>query len=263
MAGVTYTPWRKGADALHLFADYRNTYKPAVIDFGPEAEPEILEPETGESYETGVKGLFAGGRVSMVVTAFQMDLNNIVVSQSVGGLPTLENAGEERLRGIEAETGFRLRQNVNWRVGYSLHDARFGDYVTEFGGVPTQLEGNRLEMAARNMASTGLTFSPAQGWQAYAQSNYVGSRYLNKRNTALAPDYITVDAGVGYRFKGYEVRLDAWNLTDQRDPVSESELGDAQYYLLQARRVEVSLRWLPASNHPTPAGGSTQAAPRP
>jgi len=38
------------------------------------------------------------------------------------------------------------------------------------------------------------------------------------------------------------------NLNDQRPPVAESELGDAQYYLLPARRVEVSARWLLGGN---------------
>jgi iron complex outermembrane receptor protein len=261
MAGVTYTAWRRKSDALHLFTDYRDTYKPAVIDFGPEAEPDILAPETGQSFETGVKGRMADGRVNFVVTAFLMNLNNIVVSQSVGGLPTLENAGEEHLRGVEAESRFQLRSDLLWRVGYSLHDAKFGDYVTEFGGVPTQLEGNRLEMSARHMASTGLTYGREQGWQAYAQSNYVGSRFLDKRNTAPVPDYITYDTGFGYRFREYEVRLDAWNLSDRRDPVSESELGDAQYYLLMPRRVEVSLRWFP--KHSTSAAAVPQSSSHP
>jgi hypothetical protein len=38
-------------------------------------------------------------------------------------------------------------------------------------------------------------------------------------------------------------KLDGWNLNDRRPPVSESELGDAQYYLLPARRLEMTLLW--------------------
>ena len=36
-----------------------------------------------------------------------------------------------------------------------------------------------------------------------------------------------------------ELRLDAVNLTDRRDPVAESELGDAQSYRMPARRFDV------------------------
>jgi hypothetical protein len=45
--------WQDGADKLVVFADYRNTYKPAAVDLGPEAEGEILEPETANSREFG------------------------------------------------------------------------------------------------------------------------------------------------------------------------------------------------------------------
>jgi outer membrane receptor protein involved in Fe transport len=44
---------------------------------------------------------------------------------------------------------------------------------------------------------------------------------------------------VGYRRGAWELRLQGKNLTDRRDPISESELGDAQYYRMPARRFDV------------------------
>ena len=242
-AGVTWTAWSRAAEALAVYADYRNTYKPAAVDFGLEPDFDILQPETAQSLEAGVKSRLLGGRLSVDFSAFQMDFQNLVVSQSIGGIPTLENAGEEHFRGIEIASAWQIRPFLAWRVGYSLHDARFRDYVTEFGGVPTQLSGNRLEMSARDMANMGFVFRRDRGWQGSIQGNYIGSRYLNKRNTALTPAYTTLDAGIGYRLKDVEFRLDGFNLTDQRPPVAESELGDAQYYILPARRLELALRW--------------------
>lgn len=80
---------------------------------------------------------------------------------------------------------------------------------------------------------------------ANANVNYTGDRFLNKRNTALAPGFTTLDAGIGYRMSRIEVRLDARNLTDRRDAVAESEFGDAQFYRMPARTVQagVSLRY--------------------
>jgi outer membrane receptor protein involved in Fe transport len=69
---------------------------------------------------------------------------------------------------------------------------------------------------------------------------YTGDRHLNKRNTALASPFTTVDMGLGYHLGRWEVRIDGRNLTDRRDPISESELGDAQYYRLSARRFDVT-----------------------
>ena len=42
-----------------------------------------------------------------------------------------------------------------------------------------------------------------------------------------------------WRGARYELRAFGRNLGDRRDPVSESELGDAQYYRMTARRFDV------------------------
>ncbi len=69
----------------------------------------------------------------------------------------------------------------------------------------------------------------------------VGSRFLDRLNTALAPAYVSLAAGVGYREGAWELRAEGRNLTNRRDAVSASEMGDGQYYLLPARRVNVSV----------------------
>jgi hypothetical protein len=51
---------------------------------------------------------------------------------------------------------------------------------------------------------------------------------------------VTLGGLVGWRTGRLEVRLAGRNLTDRRDPVAESELGDAQYYRLFPRRVDLS-----------------------
>lgn len=163
-----------------------------------------------------------------------------MVAQAIGGLPALTNAGQVRLKGLELSVIGRAYGQLWLRGSYGLHDARFRDYLTEFDGVPTQLEGNRFEMSPHHLAALGVSWSPAQGLFASGELNYVGSRYLNKRNTALAESYATLAALVGYRHGRYEVRLSGRNLTDRRDPVSESELGDAQYYRLFPRRFDLA-----------------------
>jgi hypothetical protein len=40
---------------------------------------------------------------------------------------------------------------------------------------------------------------------------------------------------------GWKVRVDGHNLTDSRDPVAESELGDAQFYRLPGRSLLISV----------------------
>lgn len=244
-AGLMWTAWRRGPERLRLFASYNDAFKPAAVDFNfaeEEAGRErILEPETARSVEAGVKSVLAGGRLDLELSAFLMNFHNLVVAQAIAGLPALANAGRERFRGIEAEASWKLAGDLRARAAYSLHDARFTDYLTEFDGVPTQLAGNRLEMSARHMGAAGVLYAPRRGLVAGAEVRLVGRRYLNKRNTALAPGYSELSATLGWRANKWEARLDGRNLGDRRDPVSESELGESQYYRLPARRIELSL----------------------
>jgi iron complex outermembrane receptor protein len=244
IVGLNWQLWSRSRDALVLFADYRNAFKPAAIDFGPDSEPEILDPETATSYEVGAKGRLAGGRARWQLSAFRMNFNNLVVSTTRNGLPKLENAGSERFDGAEIEMDLALHPDARIEFGYSYHHARFRDFVQEFDGVPTQLAGHRLEMSPFHLVGTGLIYAPPQGFNANAFLNYVGQRYLNKRNTALAGAYTVWSGGVGFRRGRNEVRLDARNVSNVRPPVAESELGDAQYYRMPARSFELSYRML-------------------
>jgi iron complex outermembrane receptor protein len=260
---AAYTAWEQGTDRVRLFANYKNSFKPAAVDFNlQEGEAEagggILEPETAHSFEGGVKARLAGGRLSLEASAFLMDFRNLVISQVVAGLPALRNAGRERFKGVEVSGVGRVAADLYARASYAWHDARFRDFLTEFDGQPTQLAGKRLKMSAHHLAAGALTYAPVHGLVGSIEGHYVGSRFLNKRNTALADGYLTCSASVGWRESRWEARLSGRNLSDRRDPVAESELGDAQYYRLPARRfdasVRVTFRWSPRSAaHPIPA----------
>ncbi len=240
--GANWQIWSRGHDVLAIYGDYRNTFKPAAVDFGPEAEGEILDPETAHSVEVGIKGRSLGGRLTWDVSTFQMDVSNLVVATLRDGQPALENAGRERFRGVDVNFDYGFLEETHWELAYAYHDARFRDYVQDFGGTLTQLAGKRLEMSPFNLLGTGVVFSQKNGLNANVVVNYVGDRFLNKRNTARAAAYTTWSGGVGYRFGRGEARIDGRNLNNVRPPVAESELGDAQYYRMPARSWEVSYR---------------------
>lgn len=228
------------SEGLWVFADYRDAFKPAAIDFGPEAESvDILKPETATSFEGGFKGRMLEGRFEWQVSAFQMDFENLVTSVIRDGHPLLINSGEERFKGYELEGSFRLTEAFRLQASYAHHDSKFVDFVQLFDGVPTQLAGKRLEMAPQELAALGLSYFPENGFSAWATWNFVGDRYLTKRNTVLAPSFDTYSAGLGYRFDAWNIALIGENLSDERDPVAESEFGDAQYYRQPAESYEL------------------------
>jgi iron complex outermembrane receptor protein len=239
--GAVFGVWERGADHVRLFANYRNTFKPAAFDFSLAENEGVLKPETAQSVEGGVKVRTAGGRVDIEASAFRMNFENLVTSTVVGGRPALVNAGRTRFQGLEVASEIRAGHDVSGRVTYSFHDGKFVDFVQAFDGVPQQLGGNRFEMSARHLFSAGLVLAPERGPFGSLVVKRTGDRFLNMRNTALADPFTTVDAGLGYRLARWEIRLDGRNLTDRRDAVAESELGDSQYYLMTARRADLTV----------------------
>jgi iron complex outermembrane recepter protein len=240
--GAIVGVWEQGANHVRLFANYRDTFKPAAFDFSLAENEGVLDPETARSYEGGVKLRAAGGRVDVEASGFRMDFKNLVTATVVAGLPSLQNAGSTRFQGFEIAADARAPRGITGRATYSFHDGTFVDFVRDFGGTNTQLAGKRFEMSARHLFSAGLIMAPSRaGLVGDVIVKYAGDRYLDKRNRALASPFTTVDIGVGYRLDRWELRLDGRNLGDTRDPISESELGDAQYYRLPARRLDVAV----------------------
>ncbi len=244
--GASYRIWVDGASDVTVFADYRDTYKPAAVDFGPEAEGGILEPETATTWEAGLKGRHLEGRLQWEFSWFDMDFENLVIPENVDGLPSLANAGSERFTGIEMEAFWQVSSDARLALTYAHHDATFTDYARlRPDGSVQQLDGNTLEMSPNDLASGGIVYAPAEGPQFSAVVSYVGSQYLNKGNTVKADAYTVLDAGVGWRFGLWRVRLDGYNLADVREPVAESELGDAQFYVMPGRSWLLSVTWNP------------------
>src|SRR5205823_1475309 len=139
---------------------------------------------------------------------FLMDFTNLVTATSVVGVPALINAGSQRFQGFETGVTVFFPRDVMANSNYSYHDSRFTDFVQDFGGVPTQLAGKRLEMSPNHLFAFGLHYLPAKGFNAGVNVNYRGGVFLNKRNTAPAEGFADVGIGAGYRMTRWELRVD-------------------------------------------------------
>ena len=235
-AGASYKAWRSGADEAVIFADYRNTFKPAAIDFGPDNTPAILKPETASSYELGLKGRLAGGRFSYQTGLFVAEFSNLVVATTdSAGHNLLQNAGGERLKGLEAEAQWRVSSPFSLSAAVSWHDARFAHYIAAEGGTNINVSGNQLTLAPHLLTSVGVIYSAPTGLFGSATLNYAGSSYLDLANRAVSGAYFNLDASLGYRWARYSLALNAYNLGGNRAPVTQSEFGDQSYYLASPR----------------------------
>ncbi|HEX4822793.1 MAG TPA: TonB-dependent receptor plug domain-containing protein [Candidatus Polarisedimenticolaceae bacterium] len=237
MVGVTFTAWQKQADNFRVYADYRNTFKPAAVELGLDADAEILKPEEGQSVELGAHASLLEGRLDIDASIFDMELKDVVLPVEGGAPGALENEAEIELKGAEVEARWRLWHDLLVRGAASYHSAKFKE------SEEADLVGNRQEMTPEWLAGTGILYAPAKGFLAHADVAFTGSRWLDRDNTALAQQFTTWGMGIGWRGDRWTVRLDGTNLNDRRDPVAESEEGPDSYYRLTARRIWGSFAW--------------------
>jgi iron complex outermembrane receptor protein len=244
--GASWHAWVSGDDTLTWYADYRNSYKPLAIDFGPEAEVEVLKPETADSYEAGAKIQLLEGRLDIDGSVFRMDFRNgLTFADDGSGNFGRVNGGETRFKGFEIESAYHLSNELQLSAHYASHDARFVKFTRDNGA---DASGNRVEMSPRETAGIGLLYTTPAGFGGSVVADYIGNRKLNKSNSVAAGGYTTLDSSLSYSFNQYRIQLSGYNLTDRRDPVAESELneavtvsGTAGYYRLRGRSVELAV----------------------
>jgi iron complex outermembrane receptor protein len=249
LAGLRWSSWQSGRDSLGWYLDYRNSYKPLAVDFGPEAEVQLLQPETANSYEGGVKLELMDGRLDAEASVFRMDFSNgLTYAYDANGNFGPANGGKTRFQGFELETGYALTPALQVTAHYAYHDAHYLDYTLDDG---SNASGLRVEMSPRDLAGLGLRYA-AGAWDASLVGNFVGNRMLDPGAGVQAGSYTTVDAAVGYRFGRWRVLMNGYNLGNRRDPVAASELSEAVtvsgtqgFYRLPARSVVLRLSYSP------------------
>jgi iron complex outermembrane receptor protein len=239
--GVSYKCWAKGRDEVVGYADFRNAFKPSAIDFGPDYTPDLLSPETAQSYEAGLKGALADGRFTYQAELFLMNFNNLVVATSTGALA---NAAAEKLKGVEIEARYQVAPDLAVAANGSYHDAYFAQYEFFDGDSTVNVAGRQLPLSPHVLASAGLLYTPSQGFNSTIVAQYVGRRFLDEENIAAVGGYTNLTAALGYGFGHFAVSLEGNNLTNQRPPVSASEFGSESFYLLSARTVWLRFRYI-------------------
>jgi outer membrane receptor protein involved in Fe transport len=246
---VVERPKAAALNALNLYVSAKTNFKPAAPNILEAESARILEPERTRSGEIGLKSRWAGGALSLDVTFFHMQFENLVVSTAgPGGQPELTNAGEERFQGMDAQLVWALPRLEGWSLaaGYGHHDATYVkfSFLTPDGELRI-VDGKRLELVPRDLWNARLAFAPKTGLGFWGAVRHQGIRPLTRRNTFYTESFYEWDAGASWEFPWGRVSLTGRNLGDDRHYVSDSEIGDSQFYVAPPRRFlgEIALRF--------------------
>lgn len=226
--------------AANLYGNWKSSFKPAAPNLTEPEGAKILKPERTHSYEGGFKSLACDGQLGFDVSWFNMDFENLVVAQldSLGDVERI-NAGKERFKGIETTLMLKpwFVPGASLSLGYAHHDATFVQFtfVTP-DGTFRDVSGKRLELVPRELFNAKAAYVSPVGLGGFVATRYQGERPFNRRNTFFDDPFTFVDAGLSYVHEGWHVAVTGRNLGDVRHPISESDIGDSQFYMSPPQR---------------------------
>ena len=150
--------------------------------FGPLGGP--WKDEKAWNYEAGAKTQFAGGKGSLNVSAFYMDIRDLQLTVTAGSCSSrlILNADKARSMGAELELTASPTDHVDIAVSAGLNNSKLLTTFSQGGNVVAGIkEGNRLPSVPRFQGSASLTYgwAVATGSRAFLSGavQYVGSRY--------------------------------------------------------------------------------------
>ena len=199
-----------------------------------------FKPETVNSYEIGYKGSLFDHRLTLALAGFHADYSDVQIPGSVActvsGLPSfcgvVANAGKARFNGIEAEASAKVAHDafvsgdvvtLSGSIGYI--DAKYLSYITNIGGVPTEVARYREvqntpkwtlsgTLAYHTPLSAGaLDFSTTLSYRSLTHQFEIANPYLDQ------PGFALWDANLVYHGAG-----DRWSLG-----VHGKNLGNVKY----------------------------------
>ena len=231
-------------------------------------------PEQVDSYEVGYKGNFLDGALYVAVAGFYADYKDVQIpgsvacTVSVGGVATpsfcgvVSNAGKARFKGLEFESTARLgrdlmtpgdRLNLSTAVGYI--DAEYREYITNIGGVPTDVAANREVQNTPKWTASGtmsyttpigagsLYLASSVSWRSKTYQFEIPNPYIDQKGFALW------DASIVYTAPD-----DRWTLGLHGKNLMDKEYKTSGYTFVAANAVTGAII-NNAAGFPTPSLG--------
>ena len=251
-AGVQYDI----TDRVMTYLTYSRGYKgPAYnVFFNMRLrDSEVIDAETADSYEIGLKSTLADGRVILNAAAFSADYSNFQANNFFffnGALvTTLTNAGDVSTEGFELDFLAQPVDNLSISGGLAYTDAKVDEFFTPPNSNPTIAAGSPLPLAPEWKVSLNadyqfefdaFDFTPSLLW-VYTDDQYadlVSKTQPAVQDLVLIPSYSTIDLSLAFADKDdrYRLTLIGRNLTDENYAALITRGGPANAPRLQIPR---------------------------
>lgn len=158
-------------DDVMLYASYNKGYKAGGFNssFDENGDLVIVDPETNNAFEVGIKSDLAGGRGRLNVAAFYSDYSNFQVEIQNGASFNILNVADATIKGFEVEGAFLATEGLQFQLAY------------------TYLDSEQQNAAATMTTGEVLPFAPESSFSAVA--NYDVETDLGEINFQASYNY--------------------------------------------------------------------------
>ncbi|MFM5884625.1 MAG: TonB-dependent receptor, partial [Novosphingobium sp.] len=186
----------------------------------------VIEPETSDAFEIGLKNTMFGGKMTLNLAAFYARYHNFQANNPdlVAGVVVsrFTNAGEVSTRGIELDFNYRPGRDFTISGGMAYTDAHVDEFKVAPGALPSQIipKGTPLAFAPTWKGSVSMDYRWRTG--ALADVSFgAGMTFQSSQLSVFAPNAVQRQLGTipAYALVNLQVGLvdpaDKWKITFQ------------------------------------------------
>ncbi|MEL6494566.1 MAG: TonB-dependent siderophore receptor [Cyanobacteria bacterium J06623_7] len=205
--GIVYQP----IEAISLYGNYSESFNPNPFLYNRSADGSLLEPETGDGFEIGVKADIVPNRLAATVAYFNLDKENVATEDRLNPFAAVI-IDRQQSQGIEFDVAGEIMPGWNVVAGYAYIDSE----ITEDDDA--DLIGSRFPNIPEHSASLWTTYEIQQGdFQGLGLGlgfNFVGERQGGLPNGFEVDSYFLTNAALFYKRQNWQLRLNFNNLFD-------------------------------------------------
>jgi len=185
----------------------------------------IIDSDSLRNYEIGTRTRFADDHVSLNITAFHIDWDDIQASvfQLDCGFTIQENAGKATSDGLELEFNALLTDNLNLQGGFGYNEAKLAEANQAFNSPKGQRIPNVPKVTANVAVTWTFAWNSRTGGFLRGDLQYVGSRTISFDPTlsemtptpAELDEYFLLNLRLGGEASHWRTELFVDNLFDE------------------------------------------------
>ena len=245
----------KPADGMMLYGSYSEGYRTGgwttrlsnPLPFAPD-----FDEENATSWELGYKSTLADNKILFNVAAFTTKYEGIQLNFQQGVSPTVQNAGDARIKGLEIETIYAPGNGFSVNASLGLIDA---EYIDVLG--PAQVPANPLQGGIfpgadlpktpdmKFNVSPRFEFDPGNGATVVLLADYThtASMWNDTERTFLlqrpSTDVVNLSASYQEPNGRWNVTIGGTNITDERYlTTGQAQIAGGQIYGTYSRPAE-------------------------